>query len=186
MFALGRERVLPSPLGRTEPRTGAPRVASLTQSGIGLAVIVLYALVGWDPTVRLFFWLGTTGAFGVLCLLAVTSIAVIRFFAREPQGESAWRRMVAPTLAALALLAMVWAGVANYATLLGVAPGSTEAWALPSAFAVAAVIGLVYGLWLRSARPDVYQAIGLGAAVPGRPERLPHLADPTEPAGAGP
>jgi amino acid transporter len=163
MFALGRERVLPGVLGRTERRTGAPRVASITQSAIGLGVIVLYALAGWDPMVRLFFWLGTTGAFGVLCLLAATSIAVIRFFARDPRGESAWRRLVAPALAALALLAMVWAGLANYATLLGVPPGSTEAWALPAAFAVAAVVGIVYGAWLRSARPEVYQGIGLGA-----------------------
>jgi hypothetical protein len=67
----------------------------------------------------------------VLCLLAVTSIAIIRFFAREPYGENPWRRLLAPVLATLALLAMVWAGLANYATLLAVAPGSTEAWALP-------------------------------------------------------
>jgi hypothetical protein len=99
----------------------------------------------------------------VLCLLAATSIAVIRFFAREPQGEGAWRRLVAPALATLALLAMVWAGLANYATLLGVPAGSTEAWALPSSFAVAAVIGVLYGIWLRSARPNIYQGIGLGA-----------------------
>jgi hypothetical protein len=69
---------------------------------------VLYVLAGWDPMVRLFFWLGTTGAFGVLCLLATTSLAVIRFFA------------------------------------------------------VAAAVGVGYGVWLRSSRPDVYQAIGLG------------------------
>ena len=162
MFALGRERVLPGALARTEPRTGAPRVASLSQSAFGLAVIVLYALAGWDPMVRLFFWLGTTGAFGVLCLLAVTSIAVIRFFARDPRGEPAWRRLVAPALATLALLAMVWSGLANYATLLGVPPGSTEAWVLPVLFAVAGVAGILYGLWLRSSRPDVYQGIGHG------------------------
>jgi amino acid transporter len=47
MFALGRERVLPVALGRTEPRSGALRTASLTQSAIGLAVIVVYALAGW-------------------------------------------------------------------------------------------------------------------------------------------
>jgi hypothetical protein len=58
---------------------------------------------------------------------------------------------------------MVWAGLANYATLLGVAPGSTEAWALPAAYALAAVLGVLYGLWLRSAHRDVYRGIGLGA-----------------------
>ncbi len=134
----------------------------------------MYALAGWDPMVRLFFWLGTTGAFGVLCLLAATSIAVLRFFAVGPRGENAWRRLVAPALALLALLAMVWAGVANYATLLGVAPGSTETWALPGVFAVVAVIGVAYGVWLRSARPEVYQRIGLG------PEAIVLLEPPAQ------
>ena len=69
---------------------------------------------------------------------------------------------IGAALVALALLAMVWSGLANYATLLGVPPGSTEAWALP-AFAVAAVIGIADGVWLRSSRPSVYQAIGVGA-----------------------
>jgi amino acid transporter len=152
---------------------------TLAQSVIGLAVIVVYALAGWDPMVRLFFWLGTSGAFGVLCLLAVTSIAVIRFFARERYGENPWRRLLAPVLATLALLAMVWAGLANYATLLGVAPGSTEAWALPASFAVAAVVGVAYGAWLRSARPNVYQGIGFGA------DALAELATPGTPAAQG-
>jgi amino acid transporter len=183
MFALGREHVLPGALGSTERRSGAPRVASLTQTMIGLAVIVVYAVAGWDPMVRLFFWLGTTGAFGVLCLLAASSIAVIRFFARDPRGESLWRRLIAPALATLALLAMVWAGVANYSTLLGVAPGSTEAWALPAAFAVAAVVGILYGLWLRSARPGVYQGIGLGADALSGADRPARLEGRAEPAG---
>jgi amino acid transporter len=184
MFALGRERVLPAALGRTEPRTGAPRAASLAQSAIGLAVIVVYAVAGWDPMVRLFFWLGTSGAFGVLCLLATTSIAVISFFARDPRGETAWARIVAPGLATLALLAMVWAGMANYPTLLGVRPGSVEAWALPASFAVAAVVGILYGLWLRAARPGTYQRIGTDPAAMPAPERPAPLGGPAEePAG---
>jgi hypothetical protein len=58
-----------------------------------------------------------------------TSLAVLAFFARAPRDENARHRLIAPALAAVALLAMVWSGLTNYATLLGVAPGSTEAWA---------------------------------------------------------
>ena len=38
LFALGRERVLPAVFGRTSRRTGAPKVGSLVQSGLALAV----------------------------------------------------------------------------------------------------------------------------------------------------
>jgi amino acid transporter len=169
MFALGRERVLPGAMGRTSPRTGSPLVASVVQSVVGVAVIVVYAVAGWDPLVRLFFWIGTTGGFGVLLLLAVTSAAVIGFFARERYGEPVWRRLIAPALAFAALVAITWKAVDDYATLLGVAPGSTESWLLPSIYAIAAVIGVLYALVLRAARPEVYAAIGLGAnAATGR------------------
>jgi amino acid transporter len=174
MFALGRERVLPAAMGRTNPRTGSPLVASVIQSVLGFAVIVLYAAAGWDPFVRLFFWIGTTGGFGVLLLLATTSAAVVGFFAREPRGENLWRRLIAPVVAFAALVAITWKAVADYATLLGVAPGSTESWLLPTAYAIAAAIGFCWALVLRGTRPEVYAAIGLGAnAATGHTTPLP-------------
>ncbi len=45
---------------------------------------MIYAAGGWAPMTDLFFWLGTTGGFGILILLALTSAAVIRFFDLEP------------------------------------------------------------------------------------------------------
>src|SRR6266704_86181 len=102
MYALGRENVLPAALGRTGGNN-IPKAASLAQSATGLAVIVAYAVAGWQPMTRLFFWLGTTGGFGVLILLALTAVAVIAFFARDPRGETAWGRLIAPALAAVLL-----------------------------------------------------------------------------------
>jgi peptidoglycan biosynthesis protein MviN/MurJ (putative lipid II flippase) len=117
----------------------------------------------------LFFWLGTTGGFGVLLLLAVTSVAVVVYFARHRSFEPVWQRAVAPTVAAALLTAMAWLVVHNYPTLLGVAPGSLAARVLPLVFLVAAVAGVGWGLLLRATRPEVYQSIGLGAdAVTGR------------------
>jgi amino acid transporter len=159
MFALGSERVLPAALGRTEHRTGAPRIASLTQSAVGLAVIVLYTMAGWDPMVRLFFWLGTTGAFGVLCLLAVTSIAVVRFFTRDPRREPL-APPCRPGPGRPGPAGHGLGGAGQPPDPARRAPGSTEAWALPASFAVAAVLGVLYGRWLRSGRPDVYQGVG--------------------------
>jgi amino acid transporter len=168
MFALGRENVLPGALGRTGGNN-IPKAASLTQSATALGVIVVYAIAGWQPMTQLFFWLGTTGGFGVLILLAVTAIAIICFFARDPRGETTWRRLIAPMLAAVLLTGIVVLAATHYDTLLGVAPGSAAAWALPASYAVIAVIGLAWGLILRATRPDTYAAIGLGAhAVTGQ------------------
>ena len=171
MFALGREHVLPAALGRTSG-SNIPRAASLTQSVVGLAVIALYAAAGWDPMTRLFFWLGTTGGFGILLLLALTSVSVIVFFARDPGRESAWRRLAAPAIAAVLLGVIVVLAVQNYAALLGTSPGDPAAWMLPASYAVIAVTGVAWGLVLRARRPDVYADIGLGAGAVSGP-RLP-------------
>jgi amino acid transporter len=173
MFVLGREGVLPRALARTSA-AGSPKSASMVQSLLGLTVIVTYAVAGWDPLVRLFFWLGTTGGFGILILLAVTSVVVIGFFARNPCGESAWHRIVAPGLAAAVLTGMVWLAVDNYATLLGVPPGSPAARWLPLVFVLAAAVGLVWAVGLRLTRPDVYAAVGsvpkAATSRPGAPD----------------
>jgi amino acid transporter len=168
MYALGRENVLPAALGRTGGNN-IPKAASLAQSVTGLTVIAVYALAGWDPMTRLFFWLGTTGGFGILVLLALTSVAVIAFFARDSHGENAWRRLIAPAIAAILLTGIVVLAVMHYGTLLGVPAGATAAWALPASYAAVAVIGLIWGLILKIRRPQVYAAIGLGAhAVTGQ------------------
>jgi hypothetical protein len=100
-----------------------------------------------------------------LVLLAVTAVAVIAFFARDPRGETTWRRLAAPGLAAVLLTVIVVLAVLHYGTLLGVTPGSPAAWALPASYAAVTVAGIVWGLVLRSRRPHVYQVIGLGAVA---------------------
>jgi amino acid transporter len=166
-FALGRERVFASALGQTSPRSGAPVVASVTQSIIGLIVIVLYAVTGWDPVLYLFFTLGVTGGFGVLVLITITSFAVVAFFAREPSGENAWRRSIAPILASILLIVTVFFGVMNYDFLLGLPPDAAGAellrWLLPGLYVVLFLLGVWWATYLRRSRPEVYDMIGRGA-----------------------
>jgi amino acid transporter len=169
IYALGRENVLPAEFGRTSGNN-IPRAASLAQSVTGLAVIGLYAATGQNPMTRLFFWLGTTGGLGIMILLAATSVAVVVFFARDARGENAWRRAVAPALAAVLLAGIVVLAIQHYALLLGVPAGSPAAWVLPGGYAAVAVIGLGWGLILKWRRPAVYAGIGLGAhAVTAKP-----------------
>jgi hypothetical protein len=154
--------VLPAALGRTGGNN-IPKVASLSQSVTALAVIVAYAAGGLPPMADLFFWLGTSGGLGIILLLAATSAAVIVFFSRDPRGENAWRRLIAPALAAVLLAGIAVLAIGHYAILLGVRPGAVAAWALPAGYAVVAVIGLGWALMLKTRRPGVYATIGLGA-----------------------
>ncbi len=162
-FSLGREGVLPRAFGRTVPGTGAPKNGSLAQSAVGLIVIVVYAMAGWDPLVKLFFWGGSAGGLGVLLLITLASIAVIGYFLRKPQGEDFWHRLGAPVIGTVLLLVMVYLTLDNIATLLGVEPGSTPTWVIPGTYAVVVLAGILWGLILRSSRPQVYSGIGLGA-----------------------
>jgi len=163
MYALGREGVLPRRWGRTSTATGSPHVASLTQSALGLIVILAYALAGWDPLVTLFYRGGTSGGLGVLLLIAATSIAVVVYFLRHPFGENLWRRRIAPLAAMLTLGVVVILALDNVDILLGVPADHALVWAVPVAFAVAAALGVGWGLILRAAQPQVYAGIGLGA-----------------------
>jgi amino acid transporter len=162
-FSLGREGVLPRLFGRTVPGTGAPKNGSLAQSALGLFVIVLYAVMGWDPLVQMFFYGGSAGGIGVLLLITVTSVAVIGYFARKPSGEDFWHRIGAPVLGTILLLVMSYLALTNIATLFGVESGSGPTWVVPLAFGVVALGGILWALILRSTRPDVYAGIGLGA-----------------------
>lgn len=176
IFSASRERVLPAFLSRTGANS-VPKAASLAQSLTGLVVIAIYALGGWAPMTDLFFWLGTTGGLGILILLALTSVAVIRFFDTRygvPATESLWARMIAPALSAVSLAVIVILAVMHYAALLGVAPGSPAAWLLPLSFAVATVTGLAWAAYLKVRQPAIYETIGLGAqAITGEREPAP-------------
>jgi amino acid transporter len=173
-FALGRERVLPAFFGNTRARSGAPQSGSLFQSVIGVGVIVVFAIMGWDPLLKLFFLLGTTGGLGVLLLVGFSSLAVIFYFARDGRGEGVWSRLVAPILATVALGYMIYLVLGNFEVLLGVAPDSALRWQFPLAYGVVALIGLLWALVLRVTRPQAYETIGLGArAVAARTEAAP-------------
>jgi amino acid transporter len=160
-FALGRENVLPAALGRTGANN-IPKAASLAQSTTAVIVIGIYAITGQNPMAHMFFWLGTTGGYGILLLLTVTAVAIVAFFARDRRGENAWRRLIAPGIAAVLLGGIVVLATVHYANLLGVPPGSPAAWILPGSYLAVALVGEVWAVVLKTSRPHVYEGIGLG------------------------
>lgn len=173
MFSLGREGVLPAVLGRTSPRSSAPRSASMTQSVIALIVIVLYAASGLDPLVQLFFFGGTSGGLGVLMLLAITALGIVRYFARHRTGDGAWRTVIAPICAVVVLALVLGAALVNFDGLLGTPPGSALPWLIPTLYVVVGLAGIGWGLMLSTTRPQVYARLGAGPEAVRREEEHP-------------
>jgi amino acid transporter len=163
LFALGRERVLPEFLSRTGIRTGAPVAGSLIQSALALVVVLAFVFANRDPILDLFTWLSGVSAVGVVLLMTLTSAAVVGYFSRHlDTGASTWQRRVAPALATVLLFAVLVVLVLNFDALLAPGNPSYLAWLLPGIAMVAGLIGLGWGLLLRSIRPDVYAAVGQG------------------------
>ena len=160
LFALGRERVLPAALSRVSTRSGGPIAGSLAQSALALVVVAVFALSGADPVLQMFTWLSGTAAVGVILLMAGTSAAVVGFFRARPGGGSVWQRAIAPTLATIALVALVALLIGNFDALLGTDPTSPLRWILPGLVLLAAVAGAIWATRLKATRPDVYAAIG--------------------------
>jgi amino acid transporter len=160
LFALGRERVLPAALSRVGTRSGGPVAGSLTQSALALVVVTVFAMFGADPVLQLFTWLSGTAAVGIVLLMAGTSAAVVGFFRTRPGGGSTWQRAIAPTLATLALVALVVLLIGNFDALLGTDPASPLRWILPGLVLLTGVVGAIWAVRLRSTRPEAYAAIG--------------------------
>ena len=152
LFALGRERVLPQGLGRTARRTSAPRAASLTQSVLTGAAIGAGAYAVSDPA-GLAERLTVGGGLGILVLLLATALSALLFLNRQPNGEGAWARLLAPGLATVAL-----------GTLTYLAGNDVPVPEIVAASA-AVLLGVLHGLALRLGSPVVYAGIGLGGAA---------------------
>ncbi len=186
-FSLGREGILPRGLARVT-RSGAPWSGSLVQTIIAVLVTVGFIIgeattggayvvpdglgegvsLNVFPLVVEFNWLTNSGAMGLVLLMALVSVAVLGFFARDRRGVNVWSRIIAPVIAAIALFGVFALIVANFNVLLTSDPTaevSATTFILPIIVVVPGIIGLIYGLILRSRNPKVYAQIGHGIAT---------------------
>ena len=167
-FALGRERILPRVFDKVSARTGAPWVGSLTQTLIAFTVLLIFAVSNEDPILKLFTWFTNLGATGVLLLLAVTSFAIVGFFRKHPEDQTDAGKIAtlwAPAIAGIALSVIFVVVLLNFNVLITSAqdaPTDKMSIILPAVLIGGGIIGIIYGLYLKSAKPEVYEWIGQG------------------------
>ena len=160
LYALGREGLVPEALGRTHRVHLSPHVGSLSQTVLAAVVVLVFVVTGQDPVLALFTWLTQLGTLAILYLMALSSLAVVVFFARHPDLDTNPRRTkVAPVVGFVALGAVAVYATSQFGNLIA-SPGSPLAWILPGLIVVAAVVGVASSAVLRGRSPELFALMG--------------------------
>jgi len=120
---------------------------------------------GFGPETRILHRLGVGGALGVLVLLLGASLAALLYLNRNPGTEGVWSRLIGPVLATVAFGTLAYLAYVNLPDLLGVGAHDPLVRTVPAVLAAELVLGMLYAVVLRGARPVVYAGIGLGGTA---------------------
>jgi amino acid transporter len=163
-YSLGRERVLPAALGRTHPRWKSPHIASIVQSVIAAAIVVVFAIFAGtrNPTQQAYVDLyGLMAIMGVIIILAVqalVSVAILLYFWQHHGSEVHWwSTVLAPIISFVGqavVLYLLFTNIDFVSSGLGFAR-----WLGPIDLAVIA-LGVVLAFYLRNAQPEKYKNLG--------------------------
>lgn len=123
-FALGRGGVLPARIGSTN-KAGAPQNGVIIVSAIAALVIIIFALVGFDPVGNLFFWMSSITVIAIVIVEILVSIAVIVYF-RKNGGGNIWTTTIAPALSAIILALGLYLLMSRFNLLAGTVPEGVD------------------------------------------------------------
>jgi amino acid transporter len=164
-YSLGREGLMPAPLGRTHPRWHSPHIASLTQSGIAAFIIILFAIFTGtgDPTsqayVQVYGLMAVMGVIIILSVQALVSLAILVYYERFHRDEVHWwKTRLAPVLAFISQAFVVYLLFTNIG-FLGASAYSYAYWLGPIDLLVV-VAGIVAAFWFRRRMPGKYASAG--------------------------
>jgi amino acid transporter len=169
MYSIGREiPAMRRSLGVTHATHGSPHIASLVQTAItALLTLGFYFLtVGGDDVtqgayVYEYTLLALMGTMAILIVQSICSAAVIVYFHVKKAQPGNWLTTgVIPALGGLGMLYVVYLLFSNLSFAGGPAAVSPFFDAIPWIVLGTFVLAGAGALWLRSARPDTYAAIG--------------------------
>ncbi len=174
VYTLGKEGIFPARLGRTDPRTKAPRNAGLLQSAAALIVLLICILGNVDPYNVLLLVGSAVGFLAIIILWALCSLASLVYLRRNHPQVNLWSSLIAPGLAFVGLTAMTVIVIINFDLYSLGDP------VINVIVAVLMAVAVVGGVWrtlaLRRGSPAVYAALGNAAE---------HQDDDDDPEGSG-
>lgn len=157
-FVAGREGILPARVGVTHAEHQSPHIGSVIQTVLALVVVTGFVIGGLDPVLNLFVWLTQVGTLAVLGLMALTSFAVVAFFAKDARGEGPLSTKVFPVLTGVVMAILFAIIFRDFGALTGAA-----GWlgiALPALVLVVAVIGYIMASNLAKSDPVLFGKMG--------------------------
>jgi amino acid transporter len=169
MYAIGREiPALHRSLGATHRTHGSPHIASLVQTLITVVLTLgFYFLTegGSDVAQGAYVYeyglLAVMGTMAILIVQSICSAAVIVFFhVKKVHPGNLLTTGIIPALGGLGMLYVVYLLFSNLSFAGGGAAGSPFFKAIPWIVLATFVLAGLGALWLRRARPGVYQEIG--------------------------
>jgi amino acid transporter len=168
LYSLGREKVLPTALGRTHEKHKSPHIASTTQSVIAAVIVVAFALLattasGSDSAtsiayVQLYGLMAFMGVVLILFIQALVSVAIWNYFrTHHPSEHHIWTHTIAPLISVVAQLIVLGIAI-DKIDFLGA--GYTYAWYLVIVDVLVFLGGIGYALYLKSSDRAKYETIG--------------------------
>ncbi|HDR9105592.1 TPA: APC family permease [Burkholderia vietnamiensis] len=158
-YSLGRDGIAFGSLGELSSNKRLPIRAANMQSVLMIALIVLFAVYRVDPVMVITPYLSIPAAIGIVCVQALTALAVIRFFRmRRERATPFIRWAVFPAISFAGFGYFLYAMIGNVSLMAGTS--STVVSILPWTTPAIAVAGAAFAIWLRHARPSVYGALG--------------------------
>lgn len=157
-FVAGREGILPDRLGTTHAVHQSPHIGSIIQTALALLIVTLFVVKGLDPVLNLFVWLTQLGTLGVLGLMALTSFAVMAFFARDAMGENILSIKVLPLITGLVMAGLFVKIFMDFGALTG--SEGFLAWGLPALVPLFGIIGFVLASNLANRDPVRFKDMG--------------------------
>lgn len=144
MYTMGRAGTLPARFGHIHPSHRTPTFAIVFVQISGFTAILLVGLLLQPDTI--FGFLETIATLAVIVLYAMANFALTRYMRREQRaGFSVWQHVVAPWIATLALIPVLFVTVYP-----------EPAWPYnlaPYLFVAVVVAGFAYMQWRESANP---------------------------------
>lgn len=158
-YSMGRGGALPGFLAKTSRTTHAPVAGSLAQSLLAIVVIVVFAAVsrGQEPmyiVFTMFTWMTNSAAFGLVLLMALTSFAVIGYFARNRTSDSVITRVIAPLISGIALTYVFVQIIINFDILLGVEQTGLLGYTLQGIVIIPGLVASLVTLVVRRTKPE--------------------------------